>query len=141
LAVCVREEDVDKTAFQTPDGLMEWVAMPFGLRHAPTTFQRKMNEISRDTLHGLVIVCLNDVYIYIRAFKEHMEQPRLVIQRFNEEGMKLRLKKCLFGLYDMEYHCYIDSGGKLSLSTKKVKAVKEWPVPKMQREVGSLVES
>jgi hypothetical protein len=40
----------------------------------------------------------------------------------------------------MEYHCYIDFDGKISLSTKKVKAVKEWTVPKMQREVRSLVE-
>jgi hypothetical protein len=29
--VRVRDQDVHKTAFQTPDGLMEWVAMPFGL--------------------------------------------------------------------------------------------------------------
>jgi hypothetical protein len=29
--VRVRDHDIHKTAFQTPDGLMEWVAMPFGL--------------------------------------------------------------------------------------------------------------
>jgi hypothetical protein len=36
--VRVRDQDVHKTAFQTPDGLMEWVAMQFGLCNAPTTF-------------------------------------------------------------------------------------------------------
>jgi hypothetical protein len=34
--VRVRNEDVYKTAFQTPYGLMEWVAMPFGLCNAPS---------------------------------------------------------------------------------------------------------
>jgi hypothetical protein len=29
LQVRVRDQDVHKTAFQTPDGLVEWVAMPF----------------------------------------------------------------------------------------------------------------
>jgi hypothetical protein len=48
--VRVRDEDVHKTAFQTHDGLMKWVAMPFGLCNAPTTFQRIMNNFLRDFL-------------------------------------------------------------------------------------------
>jgi hypothetical protein len=35
--VIVRDEDVHMTAFQTHDGLMEWVAMPFGLCTALVT--------------------------------------------------------------------------------------------------------
>jgi hypothetical protein len=39
----------------------------------------------------------------------------------------------------MQYLGYTISGGKLSVSTNKVEAVKEWPVPKTQREVYSFV--
>jgi hypothetical protein len=59
----VRDHDIHKTAFQTPDGLMEWVAMPFGLCNAPATFQRMMNDILRDFLHKFVTVYMDDVYI------------------------------------------------------------------------------
>jgi hypothetical protein len=36
--VRVREENAYKTTFQTLDGLMEWVAMPFELCNAEATF-------------------------------------------------------------------------------------------------------
>jgi hypothetical protein len=46
--VRVRDKDIHKPAFQTPNDLMEWVAMPFDMCHAPSTFQRMMNDILRD---------------------------------------------------------------------------------------------
>jgi hypothetical protein len=128
--VRVRDHDVHKTAFQTPNGLMEWVAMPFGMCNAPATFQRMMNDILRDFLHKFGIVYLDDVCIYSRTMEEHPEHLRLVLQRFKEEGLKLRLKKCFFGLQEMEYLGCTVSAGKISVSTKKVEAVADWPLPK-----------
>jgi hypothetical protein len=121
--VRVRDKDIHKTAFQTPNGLMEWVVMPFGLCHAPATFQRMMNDILQDFLHKFVIVYLDDVCIYSRTLEEYLEHLRLVLQRFKEEGLKLRLKKCFFGLQEMEYMGYTVSAGNISVSTKKVEAV------------------
>jgi hypothetical protein len=37
--------------------------------------------------------------------------------------LKLRLKKCFFGLQEIEYLGYTVSAGKISVSTKKVEAV------------------
>jgi hypothetical protein len=104
--VRVRDQDIHKTAFQTPDGLMEWVAMPFGLCNAQAPFQRMMNDILRAFLHKFVTVYLDDVCIYSRTVEEHLEHLRLVLQRFKEESLKLRLKKCFFGLQEMEYLGY-----------------------------------
>jgi hypothetical protein len=106
LQVRVRDHDINKTAFQTLDGLMEWVAMPFGHCNALYTFQRMMNDILRDLLHKFVIVYLDDVCVYSRTHEEHMEHMRLVLQCFKDEGLKLRLKKCFFGLQEKEYLGY-----------------------------------
>jgi hypothetical protein len=138
--VRVRDKDIHKTAFHTPDGLMEWVAMPFGLCNAPATFQRMMNDTLRDFLHKFVTVYLDDVCIYSRTLEEHLEHLRLVLHRFKEEGLKLRLKKCFFGPQGMEYLGYTVSAGKISVSTKKVEAVADWQVPKTQKEVLSFVK-
>jgi hypothetical protein len=67
LQVRVRDKAIHKTAFETPSGLMEWVAMPFGLCNAPTTIQRMMNDILRDFLHKFVTIYLDDVCIYCRT--------------------------------------------------------------------------
>jgi hypothetical protein len=61
--VQVRDEDVHKTAFQTHDGLKEWVAMPFGLYNAPATLQRMINNIMRDFVHKSVTAYLDGVCI------------------------------------------------------------------------------
>jgi hypothetical protein len=87
--VRVRDQDIHKTACQTIDGLMEWVAMPFGLCNARATSQGMVNDILRDFLHKFVTVYLDDVGVYIRTLKEHMDHLRLVFQRFKEEGFKM----------------------------------------------------
>jgi hypothetical protein len=63
-----------------------------------------------------------------------------VLQGFKEEGLKLRLKKCFLGLQGMEYMGYTVSASKISVSTKKVEAVANWPVPTTQKEVRSFVQ-
>jgi hypothetical protein len=138
--VRVRDHNIHKTAFQTPDGLLEWIAMPFGLYNAPATFQRMMNDILRDFLYKFIIVYLDDVCIYNRTLEEHLEHMLLVLQRFKEEGLKLRLKKCFFGLQEMEFLGYTVSAGKILVSTKKIEAVAHWPLPTTQKEVGSFVQ-
>jgi hypothetical protein len=68
--------------------------MPFGLCIAPATFQRMMNDILRDFIHKFVTVYLDDVCVFNRTLEENLEYLRVVIQRFKEEGLRIRLKKC-----------------------------------------------
>jgi hypothetical protein len=61
--VRVCEDDVHKTTFRTPNGMMEWVVMPFGLCNAPLTFSWMMNGILRELLHKFVTFYLDDVCV------------------------------------------------------------------------------
>ncbi|GFV60052.1 transposon Ty3-I Gag-Pol polyprotein [Trichonephila clavipes] len=57
----IAEEDKEKTAITTPFGLYEFNTMSFGLRNAPSTFQRFITEV----LYGLdfVFPYLDDVLV------------------------------------------------------------------------------
>jgi hypothetical protein len=99
-----------------------------------------MNDILRNFLYKFVTVYLDDDCIYCRTLEEHMEHPYPVLQQFKQEGLKLRLKNCFFGLQEMVYLAYIVSTGKISVSTKKVEAVGDLPVPTTQKEVRSFVQ-
>ncbi|GFU83065.1 hypothetical protein TNCV_65351 [Trichonephila clavipes] len=63
------EEDKEKTAITIPFGLYEFNTMSFGLRNAPSTFQRFITEV----LYGLdfVFPYLDDVLVASSSEEEH----------------------------------------------------------------------
>jgi len=58
--VPVAEQDKPKTALCTPFGLFEWNRMPFGLCHAPSTFQRLMQRMFGDQHCQSLLLYLDD---------------------------------------------------------------------------------
>lgn len=68
----VAPEDQEKTAFVTPTGKYKFLKMPFGLKGAPSTFQRTMAELLRP--HKPYSSSFFDDNCYLQS---HMECPHL----------------------------------------------------------------
>ena len=77
-------DSVEKTAFITPDGLYEWLRMPFGLCNAPSVYQAMMDEAFRDMLASCLKIYVDDLLVHsdgasdeeaVNAHIQHLEMP------------------------------------------------------------------
>ena len=83
--VCVKEEDVQKTTFQTRYGYYKFVVMPFGLTNARTVFMDLINRVFKEYLDCIVIVFIDDILIYCSSSKGYEMYLRVVLRRLREK--------------------------------------------------------
>ena len=76
----MRDGDEGKTSFKTKQWLYKWLAMPFSLSNAPSTFIRLMNEVLKLFIGNIVLVCFNDILIYSRSERDYKESLRQVLR-------------------------------------------------------------
>ena len=81
------QDAVEKSAFSTPFGHVEFLKMPFGLTNAPATFQRLMNRIFADRLDKDILVYLGDIIIFSESYEEHLATLHLVLTRLRQVAL------------------------------------------------------
>ena len=65
----VAEEDQEKTAFATPDGLYQFRKLSFGLTNAPACFMRAMHFVLKGLCWSDCLVYLDDIIIFGRTLQ------------------------------------------------------------------------
>ncbi|GFX89472.1 hypothetical protein TNCV_483071 [Trichonephila clavipes] len=122
----IAEEDKEKTAIITPFGLFEFNVMSFGLRNAPSTFQRFINEV----LFGLEFVFpyLDDILVASET-EEHKTHLKLVFDRLQKHGLRVNISKSTLGVTHLEFLGYLITPEGSKLLPEKVDAILSYKLP------------
>ena len=133
--VRIANKDVMKTAFNTRYDKYEFLVMPFGLTNAPSTFQSLMNSILRPYIDRFVLMYLDDILIYSNSSEEHREYLRLILDALRRHKLYAKPSKCTFDQSKVEFCGHMIDGGVVRVLDKKIKIIRDWPVPKNVHEV------
>ncbi|XP_072171900.1 uncharacterized protein [Diadema setosum] len=131
--VPLSDEAREISAFVTPDGLFQSKVMPFGLKNAPATFQRLMNDVTRD-VDGCVVY-IDDVVVYSDTWESHIRQLRALFDKLSEANLVINLQKSEFTKAQVTYLGHVVGQGHVSPREAKIEAILAFPPPRTKREI------
>lgn len=121
------------SSFIVPSGLYSYTVMSFGLRNAPATFQRLMNQVVAG-LEGCAVY-LDDVVVYSDIWAEHIQRIRKLFQRLQDAHLTVNLAKCEFARATVTYLGKVVGQGQVKPVRAKVQAIDSFPPPTSKKEL------
>jgi hypothetical protein len=111
----------EKTAFSVDNGHYEFTRMPFGLKNAPATFQRVMDDILKDLQHRICYVYMDDIIVFSTSLQEHISNLKLIFDRLRKFQLKVQLDKSEFLRKEVEFLGHVVTSDGVKPNPKKMK--------------------
>ena len=88
-----------------------------------------------------MVIYIDDLMIYTKTdnIQEHERIIKKVLKHLKEHDLFTKPEKCTFSVKEVEFLGMIVSREGIKMDDSKVKAIKEWPMPKMVRGVRSFL--
>lgn len=137
--ILVKEEDQIKTAFSTPFGHYEYVRMPFGLKNAPSSFQRLINSILRQYMNKICVVYLDDILIFSSSLEEHVNHINKIFIALRNANLKIQVDKCNFFCKETEYLGHVLTPEGMKPNPNKIENIKNLKLPVTQKQIKSFL--
>lgn len=133
------ENAIPKTAFTTHLGLFEYTRMPFGLKNAPATFQRLVEDIFRDIMWINVLVYIDDIIIFTETVDQHLEVLKTVLNKLKRHQLQAKRKKCKFFKRKLTFLGHTVSPEGLLPKQENIKTLQEFKDPSNLKELRSFL--
>lgn len=128
-------KDIQKTAFNVEHGHYEFLRMPFGLRNAPSTFQRVMDNILREYIGKICLVYMDDIIVFSTSLQEHMENLSKIFEALRKYNMKVQLDKSEFLQKEVAFLGHIVTADGVKPNPEKIDVIKNWPIPNTEKDL------
>ena len=114
-------------------GKYQFNRVPFGLVQAPAYFQKLINDVLKGC--NFTMDYLDDIIIYSRSEKEHLEHLEEIFIGLKAAGLKLKLEKCCFFKKHIQYLGHLISAEGIQPLPEKLESIAKMPAPKNPKEV------
>ena len=84
-SIPIRDGDIPKTAFITPQGQYEFRVMPLGLTNAPATYQRVIDVALREATSSVAYV--DDTLVFSQSIEDHVRHLRQTLELYRQAKM------------------------------------------------------
>jgi hypothetical protein len=125
------------TAFSCADpvGHYMWVRMPFGLKNAGATFQRRMNAWLVGLNMTVCLVFIDDIVIFSMQWKEHLRDVGAVFERLRKYGVVINWKKVTIGQPSCMFLGFIVGRAGVSPDPAKVEKIRNMVRPVTSKQL------
>ena len=138
--VSVADNDWEKTAFITPDGLWEFIRLPFGVCGGPATFQRAIEIILSGLIYDTCLCYFDDIIIPSTSVEQQCGRLSAVLSRFRKHNLRGKASKCTFGATHATFLGHVVSSQGVQTDPKKVQAVSSLSEPTTVEQVRSFLD-
>jgi transposase InsO family protein len=107
---------------------------------APSYFQQMMaSVVLLGLIYNICEVYLDDIIIYANGHQQFCERLEAVFQRLEEKNISLKAAKLKLGVKKVEYVGREISKDGITMSSKKIKGVTDFPMPRKTTELRSFL--
>lgn len=107
--------------------LVDYHYMTFELWNATSTFQRMMDDISRDM--ECTFVYINDILIYSDDKDSHPEHLDQIFRKVSEYNFKISISKCIFNAIEFDLLGFNISKEGIKPKANKLQELNNFPPP------------
>ena len=133
------ESAKEKCSFSCFKGKFSFRVLPFGLKDAPSIFQRMVTRLL-EGCEDFAVAYIDDILIHTSgSLEDHLQKVQKVMNKIRKHSLRLKLTKCQWAMKEITYLGYKVTRKGIAPDENKVEAIRNLKTPESVREVRSVL--
>uniref|UniRef100_A0A1Y1MVB1 RNA-directed DNA polymerase n=1 Tax=Photinus pyralis TaxID=7054 RepID=A0A1Y1MVB1_PHOPY len=122
------------TGFSVDGATFQFKVVPFGLASSCAALVRAMQQIL-DQYDTFCLHYVDDIIIFSDTEEEHLQHVTTILEKLNENGLKLHLEKCEFVKEKVKFLGFEINQQGLEIENSRLEEIKKFPPPTNVRKL------
>ncbi len=98
--------------------------LPFELINIPTTFQAIINHILKEYIDKIVVIYLDNIFIFSKTLKEHKKHIHFILITLEQANLYINIHKSIFYSQKIDYLRFKIKLRTIEMNDKKIETIK-----------------